>query len=133
MPINNATILEGCTIAATGGTSKTLEITNARIPGGVQVADFSVSDFRIRPTYTFRSRPAAPLKVGIGFSKSKNTVSITRPKLLANGTYAYPVRRIEIEDHPEMSLAESQALTLLAAQILIDTDFAKFRENGSLA
>lgn len=131
MGVRNATILTGATLAATGGTSSTLSVTGVTVPNGVQIADFSVADFRIRPVVTVRSRVPALLKDGT-WSKSKQQVSITIPKILANGSTTFPVRRIEIEDHPEMTDAEVTKLNQWAAQILFDADFTNFVKQGSL-
>ena len=131
MGVRNATILTGSTISATGGTSSTLAVTGQQIPNGVQIADMGVTDFRVRPTLTIRSRVPA-LQPDGSWSKYKNQVSLVIPKVLASGDMAFPVGRIEFEPHPEMTDAEVNKLRDWLCQILFDVDFANFLKYGSL-
>lgn len=132
MGVQNATILTGPTISATGGTSSTLAPTGQSVSNGVQVADMGVTDFRVRPTMTMRSRVPAMQPDG-SWSKYKNQVSLVMPKILASGEMAFPVGRIEFEPHPEMTDAEVNKLRDWLCQILFDPDFTSFLKYGSLA
>lgn len=132
MGVQNATILTGSTISASGGTSSTLAVTGQQVPNGVQIADMGVTDFRVRPTVTFRSRVPAMQPDG-SWSKYKNQISAVFPKLLASGEMAFPVVRVEFECHPEQTDAEVQKMRDWFSQFGFDADFANFLKYGSLA
>lgn len=132
MGVQNATILTGPTISATGGTSSTLAPTGQSIPNGVQVADMGVTDFRVRPTMTLRSRMPTMQSDG-SWSKYKNQVSLVMPKILASGEMAFPVGRIEFEPHPEMTDTEVNKLRDWLCQVLFSSAFTSFLKNGSIA
>lgn len=125
MAIRNATILTGATISAAGGTSSTLKVTGQKVDNGVQVADFSISDIRLRPSITFKCRPAAMQRDG-SWSKQKAEYTIRMPKLLANGTIAINYARGSVEVHPESTDIEITKLITWDAQLKFDADFSDF-------
>lgn len=134
MAIANSTILSGATVSASGGTSFTLSLDGQTAAGATHVANAAVTDFRVRPNAWFRSKIATLLdKLKGTFSKGKRSVVYVRPKILSSGEVVYPLIRIELEDHPEMSTAEVAALVTEGAQFLTDGDFASFWHTGSLA
>lgn len=133
MPISGATLLSGGTVSATGGTSKTFTDVGETIKNGKKVSDLSVLDSRVRPTLTCINRPAALNSLGKYISKDKRTLKFVFPKLLADGTLAFNVREIRIEDHPETTEAEKIIQDSYAAQLLCDADFTSFIRNGSTA
>lgn len=130
MTIRNSSILTGATLAATGGTASTLKTTGTTIPNGVQVCDTGVTDARIRPTLTFKTRPATLRNDGT-WQKQKCEMTVVIPKIVASGKVEFPVLRQSIELHPEMTQAEIDKLASWGAQLLFDTDFADYRNNGS--
>lgn len=125
MAIRNATILTGATISATGGTSSTLKVTGQKVDNGVQVADFSVTDIRLRPSITFKCRPAALQRDG-SWSKQKADYTIRMPKLLADQSITINYARGSIEVHPESTDAEITKLSTWDAQLKFDPDFSDF-------
>lgn len=132
MPINSCTIVEGATCSVTGGTAKTFKANGSVVKGGVQVVDTSVTDARVRPSLTFTARPAVQSADGKTWSFERRETVYIRPKLLANGTVAFNSVRVIVNFHPESSAAEVAELFNSSAQINFDTDFADFRNIGSL-
>jgi len=131
MPIKGATIVSGGTLAVTGGTSSTLTTSAQTVANGVQVQDAAVTDMRIRPTVTCKVRPAK-LQVDGTWSKQKVDVTTVMPKIIANGTVAFPVHRQSLELHPEMTTAEIKKLADWGAQVLFDSDFTNLIQVGSV-
>lgn len=131
MPIKGATIVSGGTLAATGGASSTLSTTAQTVANGVQVADTAVTDMRVRPTVTCKVRPAKLLADGT-WAKQKVDVTIVMPKLLSNGTIAFPVHRQSLEIHPENTTAEIKKLADWGAQVMFDADFTNLVQVGSV-
>lgn len=132
MPISGATLLNGATVSATGGTSKTFTDVGETIKNGKKVADLTVTDLRVRPTITVINKPPVLNNLGI-YSKGKRTQKLVMPKILASGAITFPLVEIRIEDHPEMTVAEVDALCCYAAQMLCDPDFQSFNRTGSLS
>lgn len=131
MAIQNGTILTGATSAATGGTSSTLSLTGTNIVSGIQVADMSITDYRVRPFINFKYRNPT-LKNGV-YSKSKAEAMIVIPKILASGLASFPLLRIGFEGHPEMLDAETVKILSWGAQLLFDADFTAFWKTGAKA
>ena len=131
MGVRNATILTGSTISATGGVSSTLAVTGQQVPNGLQIADMGVTDFRVRPFLTLRSRLPAIQPNG-SWSKYKNQGTLAFPKLLANGEMAFPVGRFEFEPHPEQTDAEVVKMMSWMSQLFFNTNFVNFLKYGSL-
>lgn len=133
MPISNATLSLGGTCSVTGGTSKTFTDVGETIKNGKKVSDLTVTDARVRPTITCVNRPAALNSLGKYISKDKRTAKLVWPKLLADGSLAFNVREVRVEDHPETTDAEKANMDSYIAQIMFDTDFSGFVRNGSTA
>lgn len=133
MGLQNATILDGATISAAGGTSKTLSVDGIPVTNGIHLSDFSVADLRVRPNVTAKNRPAAYNKTTAKWTKGKRESVFAFPKILADGSIEYPLVRIEVEDHPEMTDAELTKMFCWAAQVFFDPDFVNFMKYGSLA
>lgn len=133
MPISGATLLNGGTLAVSGGTSKTFSDVGETIKNGKKVADFSVTDARVRPTITCVNRPASLNSLGVYISKDKRTAKLVQPKVITSGALVFNVREIRVEDHPETTEAEKVILDSYAAQLLCDPDFTQFFRNGSTA
>lgn len=133
MPINGMTLLSGATNAATGGTSKAFSVDGQQVKSGIHVADLSVSDFRLRPGITFKSRMPSKKSDGT-WVKGKFSATVVIPKLLANGTTVdYPLGRVEIEPVAESTEAEIVAILCYMAQLCFDADTVSFMKTGSLS
>lgn len=132
MGLQNATILDGATLSATGGTSKTLTIDGQQVTNGIHLADASVADYRTRPNVTAKVKQYTLNSDGL-YGKGKRSLTLTMPKILSSGKQGFPCIRIEMEDFPEMSDTEQNKLLVWAGQILFDADFTAFWKTGSLA
>lgn len=131
MSILNGTILDAGTAVFSGGTSKTLTLAGKDIPNGVAVADFSVTDFRIRPKVEFRNSESKLSATGV-YGKGSRQATVVIPKILANGTQGFPCIRIKLEDFPEMTTTEIDRLRSFASQLLLDADFTAFWQTGAV-
>lgn len=133
MPIKGASIANGPTISITSGTAVTLTDDGQLVSGGTHVIDASVTDFRIRPNLTFKTKQPSLQTDGVSWSKGRKSVTITHPKVLANLKQEFPSMKIELLDHPEMTVAEVTKLKEWAVQVIWDTDFSNFWSTGSQA
>lgn len=135
MSVSNATLMVGATVAATGGTSTTFVPNGADVKSGIQLVDSTNTNAVTRAVITLRTIKAAVFDAvkGIFTGKSRRSCQLVRPKVLASGQVVFPLIRIEVEDHPEMSDAERAQLRSEGAQILTDPDFTSFWTLGSIA
>jgi len=135
MGVHNAAILVGGTVSTTGGTSTSFVPNGADVKGGVQVVDSANTNAVTRASITFRTIKAAVLDTvtGLFTGKSKRQAQLVRPKVLASGRVVFPLVRVELELHPEMTDAEITALMSEGAQLLADSDFTAFWKLGSVA
>lgn len=133
MGLQNATILDGATVAFSGGTSKTLTSDAQPVVGGIHLIDASVTDIRIRPTLTCKVKQATVNQATGKWGQGWKQITLTRPKIIADGTQKFPTMYLKLADHPEMSVAEIQAFLVWASQAIKDPDFQAFWEIGSLA
>lgn len=132
MPIQNMIIKAGATsLSVTGGTDITYTPDGTVIEGGVHTANAAQPDFRIRENITWKNKQPA-LQPDGSYSKAKRSAVIVFPKLLASGKTVFNLCRLELEVHPETSVAEALNLQLQAAQLLTDSDNASFWSAGSL-
>lgn len=131
MPLANATILSGATLAATGGTAKTYSTAGEFIPNGRKMVDLSEKDARVRPSITCVNKPATLNSQTGQYSKGKRVFKLVKPKVLASGKIIFPLFEARIEDHPEMTQAEVDALLTEGAQMCFDADFLPFVRSGS--
>lgn len=132
MPLQNASILDGASISATGGTSVTLSTDGLQVPSGIHLIDASVTDYRARPNVTCRNKVPVIQPDGT-YGKGRRSTVLAFPKVLESGKQGFPCVRIELEDFPEMSVAEIDKMLNWAAQVLTDPDFVSFWRTGSLA
>lgn len=133
MPLNGASIVNGPSVVISGGTAVTLSSNGLTVKNGVQLIDASVTDFRIRPVVTIQSTPPVLDKATGKWSKGKKSISITIPKLLADGSQEFPNITVTLKDHPENTPAETQKLREWCIQALADADFLNFWNAGSVS
>lgn len=135
MSVTNATLLVGATVAATGGTSTTFVPNGADVKSGIQLVDSTNTNAVTRAVITLRTIKAAVFDTlkGVFTGKTRRSCQLVRPKVLSSGQVVFPLIRIEVEDHPEMSDAERAQLRSEGAQILVDSDFTSFWTLGSIA
>lgn len=132
MPIKGATIKEGATPAFTGG-SDVLYKETASKGAGVVTSVAAVSDYRVRPSTIHTVKLPEYNSVTGKWSKGRRSMIHKRPKLDSDGSLVTPLVRIEVEDHPIMSAAETAALWAWVAQVATDSEYDDFRQNGALS
>lgn len=131
MPINGASIPVGATWTPSGGSAKTYTSDGITVANGVHLIDASVTDFRVRPQMTLKTKVPTLDSLG-NYSKGRRSLVCTIPKVLASGKTVFPLIRIELEDHPELSAAEVATLVSIGVNTLVDADFATFWSTGSV-
>lgn len=133
MGLQNATLLVGATVSATGGVATTFVSNGAPVTGGIQVVDSANTNAVTRASLTFRNIKQAVLDIvtGLFTGKIKRQAQLVRPKVTASGRVVFPLIRIELEVSPESTDAEVSALLNEGAQLLIDADFTSFWKIGS--
>lgn len=127
-----ATILAGATPSVTGGTSQTFTEGPQTVVGGVHLQDATVADFRLRPSMICKAKLPSLVQDG-SYTKQKNSVTLSRPQIVASGKTVFNLVRIEVEVHPELSSTDAATLRKDAAQLLFDTDFSDFWVAGKLS
>lgn len=132
MAISTSSILNGPTISISGGTAKTLALTETKKNGAVVCVDTSVTDPRLVPKYTYESAMHQMLADG-SFTKARRQVQVTRPKQLASGKIDFPTGEVMMKLHPEMSDAEILALKCDLIQQIWDSEYDNFWKFGSKA
>lgn len=130
MSLQNATLLLGATLSASGGTSKGFSLSGKRVPNGILLIDAGESNALIRRSITCKSVPAVYDKGNWTFDKRE--VTLTQPFVSASGVSLFPSIRIVMNFHPEMSAAAVQELAGLAGQVFSDPDFAALIATGGL-
>jgi hypothetical protein len=133
MGLQNATIAVGATVTATGGTTLTWSTDAVPVNKGIHLIDASITDFKVRPSLTVTVKQPVISADRLNYSKDRKTATLVKPKLLASGKVEFPLARLELEIHPDMSVTEIDELRKQAAQILTDSDFDAFWRIGSLA
>lgn len=131
MSLQNATLSSGSTVSATGGTTITFNPTGQVITGGLEIVDINAADVRTAKAIVARSRMHTYNQGTQTWSGGRRNLSLKAPIILADGNMYFPVVRIEIVDHPEMSAADKLEMRKLAAQTLINSNFTAFWDTGS--
>lgn len=132
MGLKTMSINIGGTLSNSGGTAKVFADDGVSVPNGVHVSVPGTTDFRVREHATFRYSPPV-LRADGTYGRQKNTVSITVPKVLEDGSYVNNTVRIEMDLHPSSTSTEGSDLRKLAAQTLFDSDTDNFWTAGSLS
>lgn len=132
MAANNCTFKKAATsMTVVGGTDVTFTETAQTIPSGIAVANAAEVDFRLRQAAEFRNRQPAQ-QADKTWSKAKRSFKYVEPKLLADGTYAFNVIRIELETHPETTSAELLNLRMMLGQFGSSATLQSYWETGSV-
>lgn len=134
MGVQNATLLVGGTVAASGGTSTAFVPNGAVVSSGIQIIDSVSTNNVTRANITLKTIKQAVFDMvkGVFTGKTKRQVQLVRPKVLANGSVTFPLIRLELEFHPDNTDAEITALLSEGAQLLTDVDFSAFWRLGNL-
>lgn len=132
MGLQNGTILDGATVSASGGTSKTLVPDGVEVVSGVHLIDSSNADVTTQLSITAKSKPASfDTKTG-KWAKSKNSMTATIPQVI-DTVQEFPSVYITFSSHPKQTASEKLRLRAIAAQLLVDPDFTSFWDTGSKA
>lgn len=132
MGLQNATLVTGGTLSVAGGTTKTFTTDGKTIVNGAHFVDAAVTDYKVRPEITARVK--SPVQDTLGnWSKGSHELVVKMPKVSALGKIIACLVRVDIEWHPDQSVAELDDMCAIAAQTLFDADFTSFRRTGSLA
>lgn len=132
MSLNNASLLSGASVAATGGTA--LPFGSLGSPGSINTLYASDdSDIRTRREIVCQTRAARQnVDTPNGYTQSRSIVTVKTPLSLDNGEVTVNTVRIEIATDVETTDAEKLELRNIAAQAIIDSDFLEFWDNQSL-
>lgn len=133
MPLSSVVIKSGATaMTPTGGTDQTFTPDGQKVDNGIHTADAAQADFRIRDNITWKSKQPTLAADGT-YSKSKRSVVLVKPRLLASGKTTFPLIRIEVEAHPEVIAAVELDLRMEGAQILTNAGTSSFWTTGNQA
>jgi hypothetical protein len=131
MPITGLSLMKDATGGTTtAGTALAFSSDGVDVKNGVHIAAMG-QDFLDRTNITLKTRN--PQKQSDGtYSKAKRYATLVAPKTIASGEVVFPLVRIEVELHPEMTAAEVTNIRMLGAQLFTDADLLSFLEDGSL-
>ena len=132
MGLANTSILAGATVSATGGTAVNYTPDGLAVKNGIHLIDASVSDFRIRPQVTAKTKNPTLLPDG-SYGKDHREILLVEPFVDSKGKTQFDFIRIERSMHPESSAAKGLDLLRKGAQLAIDADTASFWATGSLS
>lgn len=133
MAINSASISIDATLAASGGTAKTLKEL-ARGNGSITTYIDEGLSFQARQEVTFSTKvpKISPSGPG-GYTQARSVILLKKPKTLANLKNTVNTLQLSLSVDPETSAAEVQNMLVTAAQLLFDTDFSDFWKAQALA
>lgn len=121
----------GATVTTSGGTATPYAPDGVEVKNGVHLIDFSVTDFRVRPSIV--ARYVAPRLQNDGsYSKGKMSLAETVPQILESGKTVFNVVRTEIEIHPEAASSVLAEMRTKGAQLLTVASTDDFWTAGSL-
>lgn len=123
MPINNSQFAEGATLAATGGTAKTLVSIGGSSTGNDFYVDEDTSSITRRTLSVNVVVPKVNASAPGGYTQERANLTYRAPKVLANGNRTVNVGRIEISVDPETTAAERTALRYELAQLIFSSSF----------
>lgn len=132
MGLTNASILTGAAVNATGGTAVNYTPDGLAVKNGVHLIDASVTDFRLRPQVTAKTKNPSLLPDG-NYGKDNREILLVEPFVDSKGKTQFDFIRIERSMHPESSAAKGVDLLKKAAQLCVDTDTTSFWATGSLS
>lgn len=130
MAANNPTIKKNATsLTVVGGTDAIYTKTSKVIPGGVEVSELAVTDFRVRPTIEAKSRTPVLGPDGV-FTKRKTDMKLVFPALQADGSIVFDVWRLTAETSVTTSAADVTDRRMRAAQGICAATFDNLWNNG---
>ena len=131
MGLNNASLLQGATVAASGGTALAFSSLGGS-PGNTLYA-IDDPDIRTRRDIVCNTTAARPKSdAPNGYTQQRTNATVKIPLTLDNGNVTVNTIRIEMSTDVETTDAEKLELRSIAAQVLVDSDFLEFWDNQSL-
>lgn len=131
MSLATASVLKDGTIAVTGGTATAF----TRLSGDntSAKASFDGTDFLSRLMAVFtRKEPKVNAGSPDGYTQIRRNVYLKIPRTLASGALTYDTVKVEIARSVETTSAQLATTKVYASQLLSDSDFDEFWEEGSL-
>lgn len=133
MSLVNLGLLEGASLAATGGTAISFTPANSNGPNQLVVANASEPDFRLRENAVFKASLPAKQPNGT-WSKDRRTITLNVPVFDATtNSYDQITVRIERVAPVFATPAATLAALNLGAQLAFDGDTTAFWAAGSYA
>lgn len=134
MPLSNASVLSGATyVTPTGGTALPFGSLGIRNNTNTLFATGD-ADLRTRRTVVCSVKePKVSLGAPNGYTQARRTMVAKSPLTLDNGNVTVNTGRTEFSFDVETSAAEIDELKIVQIQLIMDSDFSEFIENGSLA
>lgn len=127
------TILDGATLAATGGTAKTFSRDGREINNGSYMGDGAEFDVRKRDTLIFTNVPERSVNGGTSFTKGRRTAKVAVHDVDADGL---PYKAVEVSilvtKDVQCSSAKLDLAINRAAQCLFDAELTEFNTYGVL-
>jgi len=118
-------------ISIVAGTDVVFTTDGTDVANGVHVSAASVVDSRVRPSITLKTKAAKYISADATFTREERRISVTVPKLLADGSLSYNNAQFSSRIHPECTQAEKENLLALICQTLFDADSTAFLLTGS--
>jgi len=132
MSIQSASVNVDGTVATTGGTATSF-ISKGSDHGSHTVILDDSSEFAAQTKVAFTTKdPKVSSTAPNGYTQLRNSVRIQEPLLLDNGEYTMNGFTITMNVDPETTDAEKASLRVLAAQIIHDSDYDNFWNDGSM-
>lgn len=130
MPIQGCTLLAGATVAATGGTATTFNQDGSKVINGICVVDSAESDIRTQDKIIVKGTRGT-LQTDGTWSKDRRSTKFVSPDPMPDGTLDFGFIEISYVGSPLRTTAQRAHMKVMAAQMLSDSDFAAFWENGN--
>lgn len=133
MTIQALSVAVGATLAPTGGTATGVISKGQSLDSHVTVLNDS-SAFIDQTLIAFSIKdPKVSSSAPNGYTQARSSVKISVPLDLDNGNRTVNTLSISLSVDPETTAAEIQALLVLGAQLLFDSDCSDFWKKQSLS
>ena len=133
MSISNSSILVDGTVAISAGTATTLKtkgtelnLHNVYVDDGSALIDLTTMKFTVNDPVVQSSAPG-------GYTQARRKVRVFVPRTLANGNRTVDTFDIQMSTDPETTDAERLSMRVLACNLLFDSEFTEFWDEGSSA
>lgn len=133
MPLSTAAINSGATGSFTGGTALNLNSKGIESGRNVLYVEEDQDLLSRREIDCSVSYPKPQASAPNGYTQSRSTLVIKSPLDLDNGDSTINTVRVVLATDPETTATEIQELLVLAAQCLLDSDFADFWKQKSVS